>query len=117
MNDLFVQYFKEREDLTSIVHEFGFLTYVIYIDNGSKLALLNDFFVVKSERGKGHGKALFQTFLNAVRQQGCNRIVCKIAIDDPNSRSTLQMALSNGFNVIRAEDGTITIYRSFGDNG
>lgn len=112
MNDLFVQYFHEREGLSSIVQDYGFLTYVIYIDEGAKLALLNDFFVVKSERGKGHGKALFQTFLNAVRQQGCNRIVCKIAVDDPNSRSTLQMALSHGFAMIRAEHGTITIYRS-----
>jgi predicted GNAT superfamily acetyltransferase len=117
MNELFVQYFKERENLETLITEHGFLCYGIIERDYEKFALLEDFFVVKSERGKGHGKQLFQTFLEAARNLSCQKLICNIFAKDPNCNQTLQLALHHGFVVIHADGGKITLLRSIEDDG
>ncbi|MFC6102817.1 GNAT family N-acetyltransferase [Olivibacter domesticus] len=49
----------------------------------SKIFILNDLYVVKSRRGRGHGKLLINAVLSYAKTEGCVRVSLSTAKDNP----------------------------------
>lgn len=100
---LYAQYIKERQGLSILENENGFIIYKLT----EQECFIQDMFVQKEYRRAGVGKDLLNRLKDIAC--GCDVILANIWLWDPNCNITLAGALACGFRVNRMNDGFIQI--------
>lgn len=109
----YAQYIKERENKEIIENESGFLTYKIF----EKECYLADMFIVPEKRGSSAVAYFIQELSDISIRAGCDHISANIRLNDKGATRTLRASLKLGFNLVSAENGTITICKELRLNG
>lgn len=105
MMNFFADYYKERQELETIITDYGFITYGIHNDQ----ALLNDIYITPEHRGTAKAKAIYDLFYDHAKQAGCKHVFANFSIADKASGKNLTTCLRRGFKLISAVNQTITV--------
>lgn len=103
--NLYEQYLFEREGAKVIKGEHGFITYKIIKDQ----CLLLDMFVEKSKRRCGVFSELFSELMNISLGHKCAVMTARVFLVDPNHKTTLQVAMSVGAEIVEANNNCISL--------
>lgn len=102
---LYFQYLQERQGLSCLWDEHGFITYKITGDE----CFLADMFVEKSQRHSGLGRNLVEQLKDLASPMGCKVITANVYLDLPGADNTLRAAQAVGFKVERANNNVLLI--------
>lgn len=105
--DLFKSYIKEREGLSVLETEFGFVTYKFI----GKECFLKDMCVSAEHRKSSKARELIEMLSEIACGAGCEFISANVFVADHGSSNTLLAALKIGFKVVRAENGALLIIK------
>lgn len=105
MMNLFAEYYKERQQLETIVTDYGFITYGIHEEK----ALLGDIFVLREYRGTSKALEIFNTFLDKAKEANCKHIFANFSVADKAASKNLTTCLRRGFKIINADNQVITV--------
>lgn len=105
MMNLFADYYKERQELETIVTATGFITYGIHDDQ----ALLGDIYIAPEHRGTAEASALYDIFYAKAKEAGCKNIFANFSIADKAASKNLTMCLRRGCKLISADKQVITV--------
>ena len=104
--NLYELYVKERENLTTIKTDKGFIMYRIDFPN----CIINDYFVIKAYRRNDHGKFLANQVFEICKQAGVKTVFCQT--DDLANNCDLSRYVIEkfGFEFV-GKSGTINHFR------
>lgn len=105
MDSLYADYLNERQGISSIWDEHGFITYRIT----GKECFLVDMFVAVSARESGLGTKLVHQLAEIAKGAGCEVISANIHLELPGANVALKGAQSLGFEVERANGNVLLI--------
>jgi hypothetical protein len=105
MMNLFAEYYKERQELETIITDYGFLTYGIHQDH----ALLGDIFVLPEFRGTSKALELYNLFFEKAKEAGCQRIFANFSVADKAASRNLGTVLRRRFKIVSADKQVITV--------
>ena len=106
MDSMYENYIKERENLSVIKTDYGFITYRIEFPN----CLIADCFVLPIERQNGHGSFLTNQVFEICKGAGVKTVHCQ-SDENANGHSLSSFAIENfGFEWI-SKTGTINHYK------
>ena len=104
--NLYEEYIKERENLTTIKTTKGFICYRIDFP----VCVINDYFVSKEYRNSGHGYFLADQVFQICKEAGVKAVHC-FSDERTNGHDLSKYTIENfGFELIR-EDGFINEYK------
>lgn len=105
---LYAKYIKEREGHEILEDEYGFIAYLI----SNKECFIANMYVDQGQRGNGNGRDLIHALAEIAKSAGCEFLSATIHMNDKNCSQTLLAALLVGFEAVRAELGTIVIFKN-----
>ena len=82
---LYARYVEERLGRKTIETEYGFMTYFV---NGKEF-FVSDFYVLPSERGKGHGKEIIEMAFKALAEAECDYATAGVAVQAAEDRKSV----------------------------
>lgn len=99
MASLWAEYIRER-DQDIIEDELGFISFYV----SAPKIMLEDFYVKKEARGKGHGLYLIKELEKLGKERGCNQLVATVVSSLPLATDTLRMCIRFGLKVIGSDN-------------
>ncbi len=105
---LYAKYIKEREDQDVIENETGFITYLIT----EKECFISNMFIDESIRIQGKGRELINEIAGIALEKGCEYLSAAVRMNDKNCSKTLSAALAVGFQVVKADHGSVVIIKN-----
>lgn len=103
-----INYLEEEEGKSVIKDDYGFLVYKIM---GEEL-YIDQFYVKKEFRHKGHGQRFGKWALDQAKEHGCKTVTANIFIDPFNKKSAMRKVKifgEFGFDIVSAQNNVITI--------
>jgi N-acetylglutamate synthase-like GNAT family acetyltransferase len=105
MTNHFADYYKERQQLETIITDYGFITYGIHNDQ----ALLSDIYVAPEFRHTDKASTLYDLFYDHAKQAGCKHVFANFSVADQASSKNLTTCLRRGFRLVGANNQQITV--------
>lgn len=105
MMNFFADYYKERQELETILTDIGFITYGIHQEQ----ALLNDIYIAPEHRGTNKALEIYNIFYDKAKESGCKRIFANFSIADKSASKNLTTCLRRGFKLVSAVNQVITV--------
>ncbi len=97
------QYLLEREGISILENEYGFITYSITDNN----CLIYDMFIAKEHRLNGNGVSLINKLVDNVKLLGVEYLYCTCIPSTANSTSSMKAILSYDFVLHNSKENEI----------
>lgn len=105
---LYYNYVKDRLGAEILEDDTGFIVYTI--NNGE--CFIHEMSVREIVRAQGYGKTLISDLEKIAKENNCHDITANIHLWDKNSSNTLIAALKTGFQVGKANNDVLLIFKN-----
>lgn len=110
MASLYGKYIAEREGVSIIEEDFGFVSYAFYDTAAGKRLYVHDMFILLEERRSGKGKLFRDMLIQLAKDNNCTHIMSAVDVTTNKATESLVFQIKMGSKVVGADKNIINLF-------